>query len=113
VAEIDQKAVARLLKPRSVAIVGASEEPNTIGGRVLNNLVRAKFSGPLHLVSRTRTNCSDGPACARSICRKTSTRSSNGAGGSRARRWPPARGNVNGVIISGFARNDAEAAQKS
>ena len=53
-AGIDQQAVARLLRPRSVAIVGASEEPNTIGGRVLNNLVRAGYAGPLHLVSRTR-----------------------------------------------------------
>jgi acyl-CoA synthetase (NDP forming) len=35
---IDPAAIARLLKPRSVAIVGASEEPNTIGGRVFHNL---------------------------------------------------------------------------
>ena len=65
-AGIDQKAVARLLKPRSVAIVGASEEPNTIGGRVLNNLVRAKFSGPLHLVSRTKNELLGRP-CIKSI----------------------------------------------
>jgi acyl-CoA synthetase (NDP forming) len=51
---IDPAAIARLLKPRSVAIVGASEEPDTIGGRVFHNLLRAKFAGELHLVSRTR-----------------------------------------------------------
>jgi len=66
VAGIDQKAVARLLRPRSVAIVGASEEPNTIGGRVLNNLVRAGFAGPLHLVSRTKSELLGRP-CVRSI----------------------------------------------
>lgn len=65
-AGIDQQAVARLLKPRSIAIVGASEEPNTIGGRVLNNLVRAKFSGPLHLVSRTKNELLGRP-CIKSI----------------------------------------------
>ena len=65
-AGIDQKAVARLLRPRSVAIVGASEEPNTIGGRVLNNLVRAGFAGPLHLVSRTKSELLGRP-CVRSI----------------------------------------------
>jgi len=66
VAGIDQKAVARLLKPRSVAIVGASEDRDTIGGRVLHNLVRAKFSGPLHLVSRTKNELLGRP-CVRSI----------------------------------------------
>ena len=65
-AGIDQKAIARLLKPRSVAIVGASEDSSTIGGRVLNNLVRAKFSGPLHLVSRTKNELLGRP-CVRSI----------------------------------------------
>lgn len=65
-AEIDQAAVARLLRPRSVAIVGASEDPNTIGGRVLNNLVRAGFAGPLHLVSRTKNELLGRP-CVHSI----------------------------------------------
>ena len=65
-AGIDQHAVARLLKPRSVAIVGASEEKDTIGGRVLNNLVRAGFAGPLHLVSRTKNELLGRP-CVRSI----------------------------------------------
>ena len=65
-AGIDQKAVARLLRPRSVAIVGASEDASTIGGRVLNNLVRAGFAGPLHLVSRTKNELLGRP-CVRSI----------------------------------------------
>ena len=65
-AEIDHKAIARLLRPRSVAIVGASEDSSTIGGRVLNNLVRAGFAGPLHLVSRTKHELLGRP-CVRSI----------------------------------------------
>src|SRR5262245_52926014 len=48
-------AVARLLRPRSVAIVGASDDPRSIGGNVLGNLKRAGFAGDLHLVSRTKT----------------------------------------------------------
>ena len=44
----------RLLRPRSIAIVGASPEPSTIGNNVLVNIERAGFEGPLHLVSRNR-----------------------------------------------------------
>ena len=37
----------RLLSPRSIALVGASNNPNSIGGWVFANLARA-FRGPLH-----------------------------------------------------------------
>src|ERR1700693_6350675 len=46
--------VDRLLRPRSVAIVGAAPEPGSIGGNVLANLERFGYSGEIHLVSRTR-----------------------------------------------------------
>ena len=46
--------VARLLRPRSVAIVGASPEPGSFGNNVLANLERCKFAGAIHLVSRNR-----------------------------------------------------------
>jgi acyl-CoA synthetase (NDP forming) len=46
--------VERLLRPRSVAIVGAAPEPGSIGGNVLANLERFGYSGEIHLVSRTR-----------------------------------------------------------
>ncbi len=65
-AEIDPAAIARLLKPRSVAVVGASEDASTIGGRVFNNLLRAKFTGDLHLVSRTRAEIG-GHRCVKTI----------------------------------------------
>jgi acyl-CoA synthetase (NDP forming) len=64
--EIDPRIVARLLRPQSVALVGAAEEPHTMGGRVFNNLLRAGFSGSLHLVSRTRAEIGGRP-CVRSI----------------------------------------------
>lgn len=50
----DPKPVGRLLRPRSVAIVGASPEPGTIGFNVLENLLRAGYPGEVHLVSRSR-----------------------------------------------------------
>jgi acetate---CoA ligase (ADP-forming) len=45
--------LTRLLRPRSVAIVGVSPEPGSIGANVLNNLDRIGFAGELHLVSRS------------------------------------------------------------
>src|SRR5262245_10491545 len=42
----------RLMRPRSVAIVGASAEPGAIGGAVLGNLERCDYRGDIHLVSR-------------------------------------------------------------
>jgi acyl-CoA synthetase (NDP forming) len=46
--------VARLLRPRSIAVVGASPEPGSLGNAVLGNLERFGFTGTLHLVSRSR-----------------------------------------------------------
>jgi len=42
----------RLLYPRSIAIVGVSEDPKTIRGRLLQVLLHRGYKGPLHLVSR-------------------------------------------------------------
>jgi acyl-CoA synthetase (NDP forming) len=58
--------VTRLLKPRTVAVVGASDDPRTIGGNVLANLKRAGFAGELHLVSRTKAEIAGHP-CVPSI----------------------------------------------
>jgi len=40
-----------ILRPRSVAIVGASRHPNTIGYQIIDNLVRYGFNGPLYPVN--------------------------------------------------------------
>jgi acetate---CoA ligase (ADP-forming) len=59
-------AVARLMKPRSVAIVGVSPEPGSPGGNVVGNLERVGFTGAVHLVSRNRTEVFGRP-CVRTI----------------------------------------------
>ena len=56
----------RLLRPRSLAIVGASPDKGTIGSNVLVNIERTGFKGPLHLVSRNREEI-NGRACVKTI----------------------------------------------
>jgi acyl-CoA synthetase (NDP forming) len=51
-AAFSRKPIDRLLRPRSVAIVGASAEPASPGARVLANLEAVGFSGEIHLVTR-------------------------------------------------------------
>src|SRR5215470_6070034 len=46
--------IARLMRPRSVAIVGVSPQPGSPGGGVLHNLERYGYGGDIHLVSRSR-----------------------------------------------------------
>jgi acetyl coenzyme A synthetase (ADP forming)-like protein len=48
-------ALQPFLRPRSVAVVGASRAPDSVGGTVLRNLVSAGFAGPVYPVnSRAR-----------------------------------------------------------
>jgi acyl-CoA synthetase (NDP forming) len=56
----------RLIRPRSVAIVGISPEPGHMGGTVLANLDRCRFHGDIHLVSRSRREF-NGRTCVPSI----------------------------------------------
>ena len=51
-AEAAAAAVARVLRPRSVAVLGASGRPGSVGGAVLRNLVAGSFAGRLHAVNR-------------------------------------------------------------
>jgi len=46
-----QAALARLLRPRSVAIVGASPTPGALGASVLANLVRMGYQGDIYLIN--------------------------------------------------------------
>ena len=43
--------VARLLRPRSVAVIGASRRRGTISGEVFHNLIDAVFDGPVYPVN--------------------------------------------------------------
>jgi acyl-CoA synthetase (NDP forming) len=47
----EARSIGRLLTPRSVAVVGASPEPRTVGHTVLVNLLRSGFNGPVYPVS--------------------------------------------------------------
>lgn len=56
----------RLLHPRSVAIVGAQPERNSIGGGVLGNLEAFGYAGEIHLVSRSKDEIRGRP-CVKTI----------------------------------------------
>lgn len=56
--------LARLLTPRSVAIVGASEKPGALGTAVLANLVRHGFAGDIHLINPKRDTIEGRPCLA-------------------------------------------------
>jgi len=58
--------LGRLLRPRSLALVGASAKPLSPGGNVLENLDRFGFAGELYLVSRNQREIG-GRACHSSI----------------------------------------------
>lgn len=47
------QAVERLMRPRSVAIVGISSKPGSAGHTVLGNLTLNNFAGAIHLVGRS------------------------------------------------------------
>ena len=44
-------AIDPILKPRSIAVIGASRSPDTIGFQILDNLVRFGFTGSVHPVN--------------------------------------------------------------
>ena len=49
----EARSVARLLEPRSIAVVGASRTPGTIGHELFMNLLRGGFEGPVYPVHPT------------------------------------------------------------
>lgn len=49
-----RSAVERLLRPRSVAVVGASATPGALGASVIANLDRLSFAGDIHLINPNR-----------------------------------------------------------
>lgn len=46
--------IARLLKPRSVAVVGASDKPGALGASVIGNLERAGYKGEIYPINPNR-----------------------------------------------------------
>ncbi len=58
-------AVDGFLRPRSVAVVGASRRRGTVGGEVLHNLVESPFEGPIYPVNPSADSVQSIPAHAR------------------------------------------------
>ena len=110
--------VDRLLRPRSVAIVGAAPEPGSIGGNVLANLERFGYSGEIHLVSRTRKEI-NGRSCVPAIDDLPTRNRCRCSGGARelrfSMRWPlvcAAQAGSAVVFASGFAETGEEGRRK-
>ena len=47
----ESRSIARLLNPRTVAVVGASDEPSSIGRVLMQNLLSGGFAGPVYPVN--------------------------------------------------------------
>jgi len=60
------KNIDRLLRPRSVAIVGASDKPGALGAAVMANFVRNDYPGDIHLINPKRDTI-DGRPCIPSV----------------------------------------------
>lgn len=59
-------AMNAVLRPASIAVVGASPDPGSIGGAVFGNLMAAGYTGALHAVNRRGRPLGD-VACVRAI----------------------------------------------
>jgi acetyl coenzyme A synthetase (ADP forming)-like protein len=57
-------AVARFLEPASIAVVGASRRPGTVGAEVLRNLLASPFAGPVFAVNPAARTVQSLPAFA-------------------------------------------------
>ncbi|MEO6217538.1 MAG: acetate--CoA ligase family protein [Sphingomonas sp.] len=64
VAPAAPRSLDRLLRPRSVAIIGASDKPGALGASVLANLERQGFDGAIHLVNPKRSDIGGRPCVA-------------------------------------------------
>jgi succinyl-CoA synthetase alpha subunit/GNAT superfamily N-acetyltransferase len=60
----DSRAIARMLLPRAIAVVGATDRPGSIGAALWGN-VTAAASVPVYAVNRTRRVLGDSPVYAR------------------------------------------------
>ncbi len=58
------------LDPRSVAIIGASENPNKVGGRPVHYLKKFGFKGKIYPINPTRTEIQSAAIRACATCRR-------------------------------------------
>lgn len=61
-----RSSIDRLLRPRSIAVVGASSEPFSLGNNVMSNFATFGFSGELYPVSRKNDEV-EGHKCVKAI----------------------------------------------
>ena len=54
--KLTHDAITRLLRPRSVAVVGASDKPGALGASVIGNLDRGGFAGAVYPINPNRTS---------------------------------------------------------
>lgn len=57
-----RRSIERLLRPRSIAVIGASREPGTVGHELLRNLVAGGFTGPVYPVNPEATSVASLPS---------------------------------------------------
>jgi acyl-CoA synthetase (NDP forming)/GNAT superfamily N-acetyltransferase len=62
----DVASLSHLLRPASVAVVGASREPGSVGRAILHNIVTSGFGGAVHAVN-PRAQTVEGVRCVASI----------------------------------------------
>jgi acyl-CoA synthetase (NDP forming)/GNAT superfamily N-acetyltransferase len=62
----DVASLSHLLRPASVAVVGASREPGSVGRAILRNIVSSGFGGSVHAVN-PRAHVVEGVRCVASI----------------------------------------------
>lgn len=64
--QLDHAMIARLLRPRSIAVVGASDKPGGLGTTLLSNLDRAGYGGTIYPINPKRETIG-GRACLPSV----------------------------------------------
>jgi acetyl coenzyme A synthetase (ADP forming)-like protein len=57
-------ALSAVFSPASIAVIGASRDPQTIGGLVFDNLLRGRFNGPVYPVNPSAQHVQSVPAYA-------------------------------------------------
>ena len=60
----ESRSIARLVKPRSVAVIGASDRPGSVGRAVFRALLGGGFDGPVYPVNPTTPHVASVPAFA-------------------------------------------------
>jgi acyl-CoA synthetase (NDP forming)/RimJ/RimL family protein N-acetyltransferase len=61
----DSRSIARLVHPRSIAVIGASDRAGSVGRAVFRNLLAGGFDGPVYPVNPTTPHVASVPAFAK------------------------------------------------